>query len=139
MNNNQINLSVPYYCQRDNKYIWYMRDKNGIKDISTKKVLAPITCNITSLCMILHYFGITQDSPDDAMKKIFEENFKDWCYNEDFYKWLRSASILQTVLTKIYGIGNEKIEVYQTEGTTNIRKLRYSDIKNYLKQWNSQY
>ena len=60
MNNNQINLSVPYYCQRDNKYIWYMRDKNGIKDISTKKVLAPITCNVTSLCMILHYFGITQ-------------------------------------------------------------------------------
>jgi len=89
MNNNQINLSVPYYCQRDNKYIWYMRDKNGIKDISTKKVLAPITCNVTSLCMILHYFGITQDSPDDMLYKIFDSaEFKD---DSKFATWRTTA------------------------------------------------
>ena len=44
---------------------------------STKKPLAPITCNITSLCMILHYFGITDDSPDDMLYKIFDsEEYK---------------------------------------------------------------
>lgn len=70
-----INLAVPYYCQRENTYVWYQKRKEDKYDkITNKKIcskgeiipnqkgksLAPITCNITSLCMILHYFGITQ-------------------------------------------------------------------------------
>ena len=73
-----INLPVPYFCQWENKYIWQQRSSDtGEKLPSTKKPLAPITCNITSLCMILHYFGITDDSPDDMLYKIFDsEEYK---------------------------------------------------------------
>lgn len=75
---NGINLPVPYFCQWENKYIWQQRSSDtGEKLPSTKKPLAPITCNITSLCMILHYFGITDDSPDDMLYKIFDsEEYK---------------------------------------------------------------
>ena len=102
-----INLPVPYFCQRENKYIWYQKatkpivcDNNpniikynpGDSILETKKPLAPITCNITSLCMILHYFGITDDSPDDMLYKIFdsEEYKKRWEILAMENKWLPS-------------------------------------------------
>ena len=102
MSSNQINLSVPYYCQRDNKYIWYRKSEKDEYDKitgelkykkddnipETKKPLAPITCNITSLCMILHYFGITNDSPDDMLYKIFDsEEYKN---DGGFSQWRTS-------------------------------------------------
>lgn len=90
---NGINLPVPYFCQRENKYIWQQRSSDtGEKLPSTKKPLAPITCNITSLCMILHYFGITDDSPDDMLYKIFdsEEYKKRWEILAMENKWLPS-------------------------------------------------
>ena len=98
-----INLPVPYFCQRENKYIWYQKatkpivcDNNpniikynpGDSILETKKHLAPITCNITSLCMILHYFGITDDSPDDMLYKIFDsEEYKN---DGKFSQWRTS-------------------------------------------------
>ncbi len=84
-----INLPVPYFCQRENKYIWYQKATDIIFDddnpsiikynigdsiTETEKVMGPITCNITSLCMILNYFGITDDTPDDMMYKIFDSD-----------------------------------------------------------------
>lgn len=69
--NSMINLSVPYFCQRENKYVWYQRynydsilkNKEGTSLAGkiipeTKKILASITCNITSLCMILLYWAL---------------------------------------------------------------------------------
>lgn len=88
--NNTINLSVPYYCQRDNKYIWYQRNANGNKIASTKKVMGPITCNLTSLCMILHYFGITTDSPDDMMYKIYDSD--EFANDSNFNSWRTSPA-----------------------------------------------
>ena len=86
---NGINLPVPYFCQRENKYIWQQRSSDtGEKLPSTKKPLAPITCNITSLCMLLHYFGITDDSPDDMLYKIFDsEEYKN---DGKFSQWRTS-------------------------------------------------
>ena len=34
--------------------------------------MASISCNITCVAMILHYYGITSDSPDDMMEKVFD-------------------------------------------------------------------
>ena len=102
MSSNQINLSVPYYCKRDNKYISYRKSEKDEYDKitgelkykkddnipETKKPLAPITCNITSLCMILHYFGITDDSPDDMLYKISDsEEYKN---DGKFSQWRTS-------------------------------------------------
>lgn len=84
-----INLAVPFFSQRENTYVWYQCDEYGnrLKDKNGKEKLgismAWCSCNITSLCMILQYLGITDDSPDDAMKKIYEIDFKSWSYNTD--------------------------------------------------------
>jgi hypothetical protein len=58
------------YAQCESKYIWYELDGNNtrVKDSSGNEKpgvsLAWASCNITSLCMILHYFGITDETPD---------------------------------------------------------------------------
>lgn len=74
MSNNlhQRNLPVPFFSQRDNKYEWQQIDEPSGTPIGTRRSLAYMTCNITSLCMLLHYFGITTDTPDDMLKKVFE-------------------------------------------------------------------
>ncbi len=42
-----INLSVPFFSQRDNPYIWKQRYENDITDAETKEVLykkgSPVT------------------------------------------------------------------------------------------------
>lgn len=67
-----INLSVPYFSQRSN------REKNG-----SGETVAWETCNLTSLCMLLNYLGITDDIPDVVIakfkqKKYENDNFGDW-------------------------------------------------------------
>jgi hypothetical protein len=82
------NLPVPYFSQRENTYVWHEReplfkgvDENNIP-ISNPKgghlvekgdtlPLADSSCNITCLAMLLHYAGITTDSPNDMLLKIF--------------------------------------------------------------------
>lgn len=84
------NLAVPFFTQRDNTYIWQQRredgsvwkDKNGKE--GPKYPMAWRTCNITSLCMVLHYFNITTDTPNQMIKKVFEET--DW-------GWLKEATV----------------------------------------------
>ena len=69
------NLAVPFFTQRDNTYIWqqkYEKDKidsttgrkTEIKDtpFGPKYPMAWRSCNITSLCMILHYWGLTTET-----------------------------------------------------------------------------
>lgn len=77
------NLEVPYFSQRENKTIVYQYYKKDIEDEKTKKVIhkqgdlkfsdskSKNSCNITCLAMILHYFGITTDTPDEMMRKVF--------------------------------------------------------------------
>ena len=71
------NLAVPFFTQRDNTYVWQQRyEKDKIDNITGKKTevkgdpfgpkypMAWRICNITSLCMILHYWGLTTESPN---------------------------------------------------------------------------
>ena len=139
-----INLSVPFYCQRDNKYVWHQKyalDFNGVGKKGEQlagtvmpnrkgKPLGPITCNITSLCMILHYFGITQDSPDDMLYKIFDseeykndEYFSSWrttdCPDEDMCPGqLENADNLFHVAEILYGLkGGDEIATFYNQIT----------------------
>ena len=125
-----INLAVPFFSQRENTYTWYLTDKNSGLHIGTGISMACQSCNITSLCMILQYLGITDDSPDDVMKKIYEIDFKSWSYNTDYRTYIEVAEHLKDVLKKTYSINDDKIQLYSSWST----KLRYSDIKKYLKQ-----
>ncbi len=139
-----INLSVPFYCQRDNKYVWHQKYALDFKGVGKKgeqlagtvmpnrkgKPLGPITCNITSLCMILHYFGITQDSPDDMLYKIFDSEeyknnkfFSSWrttdCPDEDMCPGqLENADNLFHVAEILYGLkGGDEIATFYNQIT----------------------
>ena len=76
------NLEVPYFSQRENKTVYYQYyeqdviDKNNkiihkTGDIKYSDTKAKNSCNITCLAMILHYFGITTETPDEMMRKVF--------------------------------------------------------------------
>lgn len=80
------NLEVPYFSQRENKTVWHRRyTKKEIEDKKESSSLigtiipngktdskAKNSCNITCLAMIMHYFGVTSDTPDEMMRKVFE-------------------------------------------------------------------
>ena len=70
-----INLAVPFFSQRENIYVWCQKDEKTGFSIGNRISMACQSCSITSLCMILQYLGISDDGPDDAMKKIYEEFF----------------------------------------------------------------
>jgi hypothetical protein len=92
MSNNNLhrrNLPVPFFSQREVTYKWQQRaiNKNGSGGetiggifyqentvITTKEPvsLAWASCNIVSLCMLLHYYGITDDSPNKMLEKYFQ-------------------------------------------------------------------
>lgn len=70
------NLAVPFFTQRDNTYIW--QQKNEITNIAfgPKYPMAWRSCNITSLCMILHYWGLTQETPNQMIERVYAN--QDW-------------------------------------------------------------
>ena len=69
------NLAVPFFTQRDNTYVWQKPDRNG-----SKYPMAWQTCNITCLCMILHYWGITKETPNEMIERIYDN--QEWLRNE---------------------------------------------------------
>jgi len=86
-----INLTVPFFSQRDNNYIWhYKREKDEEIKKKTFKKGSPVTdsagneitskiwdgcCNITCLAMVLNYLGVTQDTPYKMCQKIFADDY----------------------------------------------------------------
>ena len=95
----QRNLPVPFFSQREVRYEWQRlannRDTNpqgragenitvanparGIQagfhyadhEIGYPIPLEGAICNIVSLAMLLHYYGITDDSPQEMLNKFF--------------------------------------------------------------------
>lgn len=92
-NSHKRNLAVPFFTQRDNTYVWQQREikkvinqkAQEIEEIETtigpKYPMAWRSCNITSLCMILHYWGLTTETPNQMIEKVFSKT-------EDGWKWL---------------------------------------------------
>jgi hypothetical protein len=101
------NLPVPFFSQRECKYQWQQINNAGIP-IGDKVSLAFGSCNIVSLCMMLHYFGITEDSPD-TMMRYFYEKFRP--------QWLREA------YTGSSGTDGQKPGPDRLESGTNMRKF----------------
>ena len=112
-----INLTVPFFSQRDNNYIWhYKREKDEEIKKKTLKKGSPVTdsagneittkiwdgcCNITCLAMVLNYLGVTQDTP------LWE---KDYTTEDDF--------ILEQDIT----INNDEVET-EIEFNFDIEKV----------------
>jgi hypothetical protein len=130
------NLPVPFFNQREIKYVWYQLKKDGSEkevDETTNEILPGVplageSCNITSLCMVLHYFGITVDTPDELLKKVFEDpefstGFDQYRTTSDGYTNLQSLEGMKDVATKIYGVKNMQESWWKNEGRT-IESLR---------------
>lgn len=101
---NDINLSVPFFSQRKNKYIWKNENTNNTYS------LAAVSCNITSLCMILNYLGITQDTPAQFSEKIFKA-YADWNNESNGYNKITIWDNLQKIPEKIYSVEKKYIEL----------------------------
>ena len=68
----QRNLAVPFFTQRDNTYVWQHLDEDN-QPFGPKYPMAWRTCNITSLCMVLHYFHITDKTPNEMIQDVFSK------------------------------------------------------------------
>ena len=76
---------VPFFSQRSNRYI------------EGDRSFAADTCNLTSLCMVLHYLGITDDTPDVLIRKFLAEDYKE----SDSYTYWKN---LKQCCTDLYGV-----------------------------------
>lgn len=72
------NLAVPFFTQRDNTYVWQQLDDDS--PIGPQYPMAWRSCNITSLCMILHYWGLTDETPNQMIEKVFSKENWGWSY-----------------------------------------------------------
>ena len=77
------NLAVPFFTQRDNTYVWQQLDDDN-NPIGDKYPMAWRTCNITSLCMILHYWGLTKETPNQMIEKVFSK--EEWGWSKEAYE-----------------------------------------------------
>lgn len=75
------NLPVPFFSQREVNYIWEQYSQSTNMPTGTRITMAWQSCNITSLAMILHYFGITEDSPDVMLDKFYTTVFQGHSYD----------------------------------------------------------
>lgn len=148
MNSNEVfykrNLAVPFFTQRDNTYVWQQISTEDVKDddgnytqqigkaFGPKYPMAWRTCNITSLCMILHYWGLTKETPNQMVEKVFAKTEDDWkwLYEETVETGTRKGaarlenwSDLKKV-AELYIEGKEGYKVIQGSGGLTIDKLQ---------------
>lgn len=107
------NLAVPFFTQRDNTYIWQQLDLDTNLKIGPKYPMAWRTCNITSLCMILHYWGLTKETPNQMIEKVFAKTEDDW-------KWLYE----ETTET-----GNPRKGAARLENWSDLKKIQNYTLK----------
>ena len=132
------NLPVPFYSQRKNEYIWYERYKSTDSEViaspelegkvkpNGKQVsMASNSCNITSVWMVLRYYGVPVSNPDVIMKSYFEntenldflesnpdaESVEKWKNIKDIIDVLYSSCSFTTALLSDVSIDTVKEEI----------------------------
>lgn len=116
-----INLAVPFFSQRNNYYKW--------ENLESKKesfYIAAVSCNLTSLCMILNYLGITADNPYTLSDKVFNA-YDSWNRTVKGYDNLTYWSNLEEIPLKIYETQKKYIKSLENAGIDD-------SIERYLKK-----
>ncbi len=132
------NLPVPFFSQRENNYQWQWIAKDTGEDFREKELtddeikkgiekklyqsgeaigfpisLADSSCNVTCLAMMLQYLGLTRDTPDQIMTKVFEgdiDRYKRYIgkargvSEKDGYSCVEYISVLESIAQDIYNI-----------------------------------
>ena len=137
------NLEVPYFSQRENKIYWHKKfSKNdditkdnpeliGNIDNSVEPVsMAKQSCNITSLAMLLHYFGITSDTPDEMMRKVFEPSETEFAkYTSEQKKIVRESYTNDKIFESIYTLQTFVQAFYNVTAEVAVPK-KFDEVKN---------
>jgi len=143
-NRHKRNLPVPFFSQREVNYKWQLH-RNGLPDIDSPKIsLAAAICNIVSMGMLLHYYGITDDTPSQMLDKFFTiDNFRTPPSNQFFgvnnipldlrhvangWQQLQHWGILQQFPRLAYGIPSSYIK--------QIPDMPLSDVEAQIKRGN---
>ena len=137
------NLEVPYFSQRENKTVWhekYSKDNKVVKnnpELEGKLVpngrtdsKAKNSCNITCLAMILHYFGVTSDTPDEMMRKVFDPSDSELATYSDEQKNLVAETYTNNgFFESIENMQKFAKEFYNAESEVRYQKT-FEEIKN---------
>lgn len=95
---NEKNLAVPFFSQRKILYKW-----QNIQNEDDFFYIASIACNITSICMLLNYLGIIDDTPEQMADRVFKF-FKKWNSELKGYDNLTLWKNIKAIPSRIYGI-----------------------------------
>ena len=137
------NLEVPYFSQRENSSIWYERYSKDNKIVQTNPLLegtivpngktdtkAKDSCNITSLAMLLHYFGVTSDTPDEMMRKVFEPSETEFAkYTSEQKKIVRDSYTNDKIFESIYTLQTFVQAFYNVTAEVAVPK-KFDEVKN---------
>jgi hypothetical protein len=127
------NLAVPFFSQRENKYTWYQLNeaRNRVKENGVEKPgisMAWRSCNITSLCMVLHFHGVTEETPDDMMENIFAAEGWNKEANDESTNRKRGASSFED-WDRLLIAANRYLPEGLTSVKKNIRRLNNYRLK----------
>ena len=137
------NLEVPYFSQRENKIYWHKKFSKidditkdnpeliGSIDNSVEPVsMAKQSCNITSLAMLLHYFGVTSDTPDEMMRKVFETSETEFAkYTSEQKKIVRESYANDKIFESIYTLQTFVQAFYNVTAEVAVPK-KFDEVKN---------
>ncbi len=137
------NLEVPYFSQRENTTVWYRRytqkEAENKHDLSlVGKIVeggasytkAKDSCNITSLAMLLHYFGVTSDTPDEMMRKVFEPSETEFAkYTSEQKKIVRESYTNDKIFESIYTLQTFVQAFYNVTAEVAVPK-KFDEVKN---------
>ena len=133
------NLPVPFYSQRKNEYIWYEKytdskeaEKAGKKigDVipNGKQVsMASNSCNITSVWMVLRYYGVPVANPDAIMKSYFAHplyfiNHFEKCGAFEFNPYEKQFNKLKLTVPANWNESAKKVKYGSSGGTEGLNK-----------------
>ena len=138
------NLEVPYFSQRENTTVWQEkypidtkeRDSDGnskagkIVEGGASHTKAQDSCNITSLVMLLHYFGVTSDTPDEMMRKVFEPSETEFAkYTSEQKKIVRESYTNDKIFESIYTLQTFVQAFYNVTAEVAVPK-KFDEVKN---------
>jgi len=173
----QRNLPVPFFSQRQVTYQWQrlargIRTENNILGekietqdadsiygqsagfyahntaIGDKVNLSAAVCNVLSMCMLLHYYGITDDSPDEMLYKIFTTKFRgggtgtgaflpyDFRYQRRGWAVLQSYYNLKQIPHLLYNVPTSYIRHFDGTPPQSPNPLRLDGVKEQIKKGN---
>ena len=130
------NLPVPFYSQRKNKYIFvgkYTKQQaldlgdNALEGKEYQVSMASNSCNITSVWIVLRYYGVPVSNPDVIMKSYFAHplyfiNHFEKCGVFEFNPYEKQFNKLKLTVPANWNESAKKVKYGSSGGTEDLNK-----------------